>query len=107
MLYCWYTYFIEKEISFMEKLNTKTLTSKERRLLEENLDSLVSKYKDKGLLLESIIPIIGNPPRIPDSPDMDARMEAYEARAEYGSKAQEIEKILSEKASSINSKGDD
>lgn len=86
-----------------KKSITKTLTPKETRLLEENLDSLVSEYKDKGLVLESFIPIIGNPPRIPDSPDMDARLEAYEARAEYGRKLEEIEKLLLEKVSSINS----
>lgn len=90
----------------MENFKTKTLTHEEERLLAENLDSLVCQYKEKGLVLESLFPIIGKPPIIPPSPFTDVMMEAFEARAEYGHKAQEIENILSQKATSINLKGD-
>lgn len=46
--------------------------------------------------------ILGEPPRIPDSPDMDARLEAYEEYAEYSKQYQvldeKIKQMIKEKA---------
>lgn len=58
--------------------------------------SLIEEYrKSSKLTLELLVPILGNPPKIPQSPDMDAMLEEYEDRAQYGKKAESIEQYLS------------
>lgn len=72
------------------------LTSTEFEAFNNSLDNLLKEYeKTSKLTIELLIPILGNPPRIPQSPDMDAMLEAYEDRAKYGEKANSIEKYLS------------
>lgn len=78
----------------MKTLSTKNLSPEQTLLLEEKLDDLLIEYKEKGLVLESLIPIIGKPPVIPDSPETDTGLEAYEAKIEYVKKLKEIEQIL-------------
>ena len=47
-------------------------------------DSMRKAYLETGVVpADSIREIIGNPPRIPDSPDNDARLEAFKDLAEY------------------------
>lgn len=71
------------------------LTSTEFEAFTTSLDSLLEEYhKTSKLTIELLVPILGNPPRIPQSPDMDAMLEAYEERAEYGRKANSIEEYL-------------
>lgn len=63
-------------------------------------ESLIEEYrKSSKLTLESLVPILGNPPKIPQSSDMDAMLEAYEDRALYGKKALSIEQYLSNSVS--------
>lgn len=77
------------------KLATNILTPEEVQLFEENFDKLQKEYKSKGSLsLDSLIPILGRPPIIPQSPDMDAMLEAWNDKAEYGRKFQKIEELL-------------
>lgn len=72
------------------------LTSTEFEAFNTSLDTLLEEYKkSSNLTVELLVPILGNPPRIPQSPDMDAMLEAYEARAEYGRKFNSIEEYLS------------
>lgn len=78
----------------MKTLSTKNLSPEQTLLLEEKLDDLLIEYKEKGLVLESLIPIIGRPPVIPDSPETDTGLGAYEAKIEYVKKLKEIEQIL-------------
>ncbi len=40
--------------------------------------------------------ILGEPPVIPDSPDMDARLEAYEEYAEYSRQYQILEEKINQ-----------
>ena len=71
------------------------LTPTEVALFEVNYEPLSAEYKDKGTIsLESVIPILGNPPVIPDTHDLDSICMAYEERAEYGRKLKEIESLL-------------
>lgn len=71
------------------------LTPTEVKLFEENYNNLREDYKkSKRLSVSSLLPILGRPPIIPDSPDMDAMLDAYDARAEYGRKAMQIEQVL-------------
>lgn len=71
------------------------LTSTEFEAFNTSLDTLLKEYrKSSNLAVELLVPILGNPPRIPQSPDMDAMLEAYEALAEYGHKANSIETYL-------------
>lgn len=71
------------------------LTPKEVELLEENFYLLVEDYKQNGsITLSSIIPILGRPPILTNTHDMDAMLEAMDARAEYGNKMQKIEQIF-------------
>lgn len=53
--------------------------------LEENIAALTTEYLLEGRLsIKSIEPIIGyKQPIIPDSPDMDAMMDAWEEKAAY------------------------
>lgn len=72
------------------------LTSTEFEAFITSLDSLLQEYKKASTLsIEFLKPILGNPPRIPQSPDMDAMLDAYEDRAKYGKKANSIEEYLS------------
>lgn len=71
----------------------KILTPSERKSLEDNLDSILIEYKNKGSLrLESLVPIIGIPPST-----SDIGSEEWKASAEYSSKIAEIESILKSK----------
>ncbi len=72
------------------------LTSTEFEAFNSSLATLFEEYKKASTLtIELLKPILGNPPRIPQSPDMDAMLEAYEERANYGKKANSIEEYLS------------
>lgn len=72
------------------------LTSTEFEAFNTSLPSLLKEYKKASTLnIELLKPILGNPPGIPHSPDMDAMLEAYEDRAKYGKKANSIENYLS------------
>lgn len=74
------------------------LTPMEFEAFTSSFGSLIEEYrKTSTLKLEQLVPILGNPPRIPQSPDMDAMMEAYEARALYGMKSASIEEYISQK----------
>lgn len=72
------------------------LTPTEVQLFEENFDQLLEDFKSNhnSLSLESLIPILGRPPVLSDSSDNDTRDLAYEERAEYGRKCQQIEELL-------------
>lgn len=71
------------------------LTPTEEELLEENFYQLVEDYKQNGsLTLSSFTPILGRPPILNYSHDMDAMLETMDARAEYAEKMQKIEQIF-------------
>lgn len=56
------------------------------------LDLAVEDFKQNGkLTFPTIEKILGKPPVIPDSPDMDARMEAYEELSKYSNQVLNIE----------------
>ena len=56
------------------------------------LDSASDEFKENGKLTFSTIEkILGKPPVIPDSPYMDARLEAYEDLTQYSTKVLDIE----------------
>lgn len=85
---------IEKNTVTEEERNAVflILTPSEFQSFENSLSNLIEEYRDNGTLkLTSIIPILGNPPTIPQSLGMDAMLEAYEERAEYGKKTKAIE----------------
>lgn len=72
------------------------LTPVEVELLKENFSTLEKEYQQTGTIsLDSLFPILGRPPIIPQSSDMDARLEAMDARALYGNKAAQIESCFS------------
>ena len=79
---------------------TNYLSPEEVQSLDNSLDNLLESYRLNGnvLKLDWITPILGNPPIIPNSPDLDARMDAWEDRAEYGRKVEFIERVLKELA---------
>ena len=83
-----------------EVSTTNPLSPEEVQILDNSLDHLLENYRlnHNVLKLEWITPILGNPPIIPDSPDSDTRMDAWEARAEYGRKAEFIEDLLKRKS---------
>lgn len=61
----------------------------------ENLDAATEEFSQNGKLSFPIIEkILGKPPVIPDSPDMDARLEAYEELTQYSTQALNIESKL-------------
>lgn len=77
---------LEREIS-------APVTEKVRSILDE----LCEEYKEKNTLsIKSLSKILGNPPAIPESPDTDAMLDAYNARAEYGRKAIFLEQFIKE-----------
>lgn len=77
---------LEREIS-------APITEKVRSILDE----LCEEFNQKNALsIESLTKILGRPPVIPDSPDTDAMLDAYTARAEYGRKAKFIEDFIRE-----------
>lgn len=58
----------------------------------ELYSSMRKAYLETGVVpSDSIREIIGNPPRIPDSPDTDARLEAYEDLVAYNKMRENIE----------------
>lgn len=58
----------------------------------ELLDLADNDFNQNGKLSFSIIEkILGKPPIIPSSPDMDARLEAYEELTQYSMRASNIE----------------
>lgn len=72
-----------------------SLTPTEVKLFEENLATLKEDYKQNNMLpLSSLFPILGRPPIIPNSTDVDAMLDGYNARAEYGHKVKQIEQAL-------------
>ena len=78
---------------------TDILSPEEAQKLETLMDELLIKFQQNGCVLrmEWIIPILGNIPIIPLSPDMDARLDACDALAEYGQRTKFIEDFLMEK----------
>ncbi len=79
---------------------TNYLSPEEAQSLENSLDNLLESYRlnNNSLNLEWITPILGTPPTIPNSPDLDAMLDAWEDRAEYGRKVEFIERVLKELA---------
>lgn len=63
----------------------------------ENLEPAKEEFQQNGKLTCPIIEtILGKPPVVPSSPDMDARLEAFEELSKYSDKALDIEsKLLS------------
>lgn len=58
----------------------------------EFLDSCANELQENGkLTFSSIEKILGKPPVIPASPDMDARLEAYEELTQYSNRVLDIE----------------
>lgn len=77
-------------------LKSNILTPEQIQLFEDNIEKLQEEYKIKGSLsLDSLIPILGTPPKLIDSPDNDARDLAFEMCAEYGCKCLKIENLIS------------
>jgi len=73
--------------TFVKELSTPAVTK-----FCDNINDFKKEYQENGTLkLDSIIKVLGNPPRIPNSPDTDAMMEAWEEKAEYGRLAQIVE----------------
>lgn len=72
------------------------LEESENIAFNKRLKELVLHYSRNGntLKLEYLIPILGNYPVIPDSPDTDARLEAFEDRVTYTKKANAIVAFL-------------
>lgn len=71
------------------------LTPDEFHSFENSLCSLIQEYRNNGSLnLTTLIPILGKAPNIPQSPDMDTMLEAYEEMAEYSKKSQAILNFL-------------
>lgn len=61
----------------------------------EVLDSAADEFNQNGKLTFSTIEkIIGKPPVIPNSPDMDARMDAWNETAQYSDRVLDIESKL-------------
>lgn len=61
----------------------------------DSLESVASEIKSSGKLkYESIASIIGDAPTIPDSPDMDARLEAFDELASYADMVLNVEAKL-------------
>lgn len=76
-------------------LASQFLAPKEFEAFESSFDSLIEEYRNSGTLkLDSLVPILGKPPIIPQSPDTDAMLEAYDEKAIYGHKIKEIESLL-------------
>lgn len=68
------------------------LDENENIAFNKRLKELVLQYSrnNNTLKLDYLIPILGNCPVIPDSPDTDARLEAFEDRVTYTKKANAI-----------------
>ena len=65
--------------------------------IQNIVDKLCEEYqKNSTLSLDSLSKLLGKPPIIPQSPDTDAMLDAYTARADYGSKCIAIEKFVEE-----------
>ena len=61
----------------------------------ENLDAAAQEFSENGKLSFPIIEkILGKPPVIPNSPDMDARLEAYEELTQYSTQILNVESKL-------------
>lgn len=57
-----------------------------------NIDPLIKEFVNKReFSYETISSVFGPAPKIPDSPDTDARLEAWEAQAEYCTRIQRME----------------
>lgn len=68
----------------------------EKEKLVSNWDNLLDEFRNNGSLsIKSISNIIGKPPMVPNSPDMDTMLEAYDERAEYGNKCIALDSIIS------------
>lgn len=62
-----------------------------------NIDPLIEEFVKAGnFTYDTITLVFGPAPRIPDSPDMDARLEAWEDQAEYSSRIQRCEARIRE-----------
>lgn len=91
----YYTILSRRRFTMTTIAERNILTPEETELLEENFYLLVEDYKQNGsLTLSSFVPILGRPPILTHTHDMDAMLEAMDARAEYGNKMQKIEQIF-------------
>ena len=71
------------------------LTPEEGCLFDEYLPYLCHKYEEEETLpLECVIPILGNPPVISHTHDMDAMLEAADDKAKYAEQVKGIENFL-------------
>lgn len=93
---------ITKSLPIKEEIDSVSgvLTPTQLTSLYVHSEELISQYKSKGSFeLSTLIPIIGIPPIIPQSPDMDAMLETWNVQAEYGKKVAYIEQYLTSKIS--------
>lgn len=75
---------------------TQVYTNPIARRFFNFLDSASDEFRQNGKLTFSTIEkIVGRAPVIPDSPDMDARMEAYDDLTQYSTKVLDIESKIS------------
>ena len=60
-----------------------------------DISSLVEEFVKKGnFTYDTISKVFGSAPRIPDSPDMDARLEAWNDQAIYSSRINRCENYI-------------
>ena len=72
------------------------LTPKQLQAFDESFDSLLNELRTTGKIdLSSFTNIVGRPPIIPQSPDTDAMLEAWEDRATYSKKIMQLENLIS------------
>lgn len=72
------------------------LDENENIAFNKRLKELVLQYSrnNNTLKLDYLIPILGNYPVIPDSPDIDTQLEVFNARKLYGKKVKAIMNFL-------------
>ena len=83
------------------------MTAMENTYLFEGkiINPLIEEFVRLGnLTYDTISRVFGPAPRIPDSPDMDARMDAWNDQAEYSSRIQRCEEHIKNLISSAEKK---
>lgn len=76
-------------------LAPKLFTPDEIQAIEASFDSILSEYQSNNKMTLNCVTIaFGNPPEVPQSPDMDERMEYWSAIAEYSKKVNNLEALI-------------
>ena len=76
-------------------MTTTVLNSKDYTFEGVIINSLIEEYVRKGnLTYPTIAQVFGPMPKIPDSPDNDARLEAWEEQVEYSNKVNRVEEYI-------------